>query len=375
MISHIINVIKEKEIDALAMPWVKTRVAYLLAVWWATATIEDSNGVAGESDPSEYDEVITTKDTETIDAFSSHVIHTRTKTAHTGEGINVMTQVPCAKDGSLPQGLTVQNAYTELCSGSTMVYPQTLRKKMPVARAVTVTWLPELPVYTNLMEALEEAHCLQVPRMTMKQRQEKLFEELDLSGLESWPHKLAASAQSLLAEYHNIFSLEPSELGCTHSTEYVIKVTNDTPFKVCFRQIPPPLVEEVHAHLWEMLDSGMICPSQSVWCNAVVLVQKKDSGLCFCIDFHCLNVHMKKDSYPLPRIHEVLESLVGAGHFSCLDLMSGFWQIKMDESSKQYTVFTNGNLGFFKCDCMPFGLCSTPTMFQQLMQNCLGSWI
>ena len=142
------------------------------------------------------------------------------------------------------------------------------------------------------------------------------------------------------------FSLEPSELGCTHLTKHVIKVTNDAPFKEWFRQIPLPLMEEVCTHLWEMLDTGAIHPSQSAWCNAVVLVWKKDGDLCFCIDFHHLNVHMKKDFYPLPRIQEVLESLVGPGYFSCLDLKSGFWQIEMDESSKQYTVFMVGNLGF-----------------------------
>ena len=70
-----------------------------------------------------------------------------------------------------------------------------------------------------------------MPKLTMKQRQEKLFEELDLSRLESWPPELVASAQSLLAEYHDIFSLKPSELGCTRSTEHVIKVTDDIPFK------------------------------------------------------------------------------------------------------------------------------------------------
>ena len=43
----------------------------------------------------------------------------------------------------------------------------------------------------------------------------------------------------------------------------------------------------------------------------------------------------------------------------------------MDESSKQYTTFTLGNLSFFKCDCMPFGLCNAPATFQWLMQNCL----
>ena len=78
------------------------------------------------------------------------------------------------------------------------------------------------------------------------------------------------------------------------------------------------------------------------------------------------------DSYPLPRIQVAFESLVSAGHFSCLDLKSRFWHIKMDEPSKQYTTFTVGNLGFFKCDCMPFGLCNVPATFQRLMHNCLG---
>ena len=121
-----------------------------------------------------------------------------------------------------------------------------------------------------------------------------------------------------------------------------------------------------------MLESGTIRPSQSPWCNAVVLVWKKDGSLQFCINFCCLNACTKKDSYPLPRILEALESLVGAGHFSCLDLKSRFWQIKREEAFKQYTAFTVGNLGFFKCDHMPFGLCNVPVTFQQLMQNCLG---
>ena len=124
------------------------------------------------------------------------------------------------------------------------------------------------------------------------------------------------------------------------------------------------MFEEVRNHLREMLESSAIRPSQSTWCNTVVLVRKKNGSLCFCIDFRCLNAHTKKDSYPLPRIQEVLESLVGASHFSCLDLKSGFWQIRMDEVSKQYTTFTMGNLGFFECDRMPFGLCNTQATFQ-----------
>ena len=44
----------------------------------------------------------------------------------------------------------------------------------------------------------------------------------------------------------------------------------------------------------------------------------------------------------------------------------------MDKLLKQYTMFTIGNLGFFKYDCMPFGLCNVPATFQRLMQKCLG---
>ena len=132
------------------------------------------------------------------------------------------------------------------------------------------------------------------------------------------------------------------------------------------------MVEEVRNHLKEMLESGAIRPSQSAWCSAMVLVWKKDGSLHFCIDFCHLNAHMTKDSYPLPRIQEVLESLVGAGHFSCLDLKSGFWQIKMDEASMQYTAFMVGNLELFKCDRMPFGLCDTQLLFNS---SCRIVWV
>ena len=154
------------------------------------------------------------------------------------------------------------------------------------------------------------------------------------------------------------------ELGCTHSTEHTVKVSDNTPFKEQFRWIPPSMVEEVRNHLREMLEPGAIRPSWSAWCNAVELIRKKHGGLCFCIDFHCLNACIKKDSYPLPKIQEALESLVGARHFSCLDLKSRFWQIRMDEASEQYTAFTVGDLGFFKCDRMPFGLCNALATFQ-----------
>ena len=50
----------------------------------------------------------------------------------------------------------------------------------------------------------------------------------------------------------------------------------------------------------------------------------------------------------------------------------GFWQIKIEEASKQITTFTVGNMGFFECDHMLIGLCNALAMYQRLMQNCLS---
>ena len=121
-----------------------------------------------------------------------------------------------------------------------------------------------------------------------------------------------------------------------------------------------------------MLEVGAIHPSQSPWCNVVILVWKKDSTLHFYMDFRCLNTRTKKDSYPLPWIQEALESMVGLAHFSSMDFKLGFWQIKMAPGLQQYTAFTVGNLGFYEFTHMPFGLCNAPATFQHLMQNTLG---
>ena len=56
----------------------------------------------------------------------------------------------------------------------------------------------------------------------------------------------------------------------------------------------------------------------------------------------------KKDSFPLPRMQETMESMVGARFFSSMDLKSEFWQVRMLEKSRQYTAFTVGSLGVYE---------------------------
>ena len=145
--------------------------------------------------------------------------------------------------------------------------------------------VPKTPEPGSLQVQDEVCPDPQTPKLTIRQRHGRLFDELDLSSLDAWAPELGDKACWLLAEYHNVFSLDPAELGCTHSTEHTIKVMDNTQFKEQFRQIPPPMVEEVRSHQKEMLESSAIRPSQSAWCNAIILVRKKDGGFCFYIDF------------------------------------------------------------------------------------------
>ena len=132
------------------------------------------------------------------------------------------------------------------------------------------------------------------------------------------------------------------------------------------------MYDDVRAHVQEMLDIGAICKLHSPWASAVVLVQKKDGSLRFCINFRKLNNWTVKDTYSLPHIDETLDSLQSSQWFSSLNLKSGYWQMKMDEESKPLTAFTVEPLGFYKCERMPFKLTNAPATFQRLMENCLG---
>ena len=278
---------------------------------------------------------------------------------------------------SLPLGIDVQTAYSTLANGSHRV-PVVLRnntqnwieikKGMPITRMVTANAVPKV---THVLPA-EKPHDQFT--LSKAERQELLLEKLDLTGLEAWPEEQAEKARSLLKEYHDIFSLAKHDMGHTKVTKHkiVLKDPDTPPFKERFHRIPPLQLNKVCAHLKMMLDAGVIRPSNSPWCNAIVLVRKKDGSLRFCINFRRLNALTVKDSHPLPRICETLESLAGTAHYTTIDMNSGFWQVPMDEESKQYTAFSLGSMGLYECESMPFGLCNALPTFQRLMLNCLG---
>ncbi|XP_016139457.1 uncharacterized protein K02A2.6-like [Sinocyclocheilus grahami] len=106
------------------------------------------------------------------------------------------------------------------------------------------------------------------------------------------------------------------------------------------------------------------------WCAPMVPVAKKNGDIRICVDLKQLNEVVIREKYVLPTLDDVTSKLAGATVFSSLDAASGFWQIPLDDASKRLTTF----ITLFKRYCfrrLPFGITSTPEIFQKRMSELL----
>jgi hypothetical protein len=114
-----------------------------------------------------------------------------------------------------------------------------------------------------------------------------------------------------------------------------------------------------------MLAKNVIRNSSSPYAAGIVMALKKDGTLRL---YRLLNKITIKDKFPLPRIDDTIDALYGARYFSTLDLLSGYWQIEINEEDKHKTAFIC-ELGLFEFNQMPFGLTNAPSTFQRAMNN------
>ena len=131
------------------------------------------------------------------------------------------------KSPQLPLGVKVLSSYATLTRGSnkiTVVLRNNtdewveVQKGVPIARMVTANLIPPADLNSSPIKTPEVGH------MSEEERQQTLFEKLDLSGLESWEAKVAKQVRSFLAEYHKLFLLEKNEIGCMKAVEHVFEL-------------------------------------------------------------------------------------------------------------------------------------------------------
>lgn len=148
----------------------------------------------------------------------------------------------------------------------------------------------------------------------------------------------------------------------------------DTPI----RSKPYRLSWEEDKHLKEEIDKllsfGLIRPSQGKWSSPVFFVKKKDGSLRLVIDYRRLNKLTVKDSFPLPHIDDLLDSLGGARWFSTLDAASGYWQVPLADDAIEKTGFVC-KYGTYEWLVTPFGLTTAGETYQRMMSTILAPFI
>lgn len=172
------------------------------------------------------------------------------------------------------------------------------------------------------------------------------------------------------------FMFKNEKISLFSSSQALIKhsihTSSTSPVRQRAYRTSPVLREEIHKQVQKLLDADLIEPSHSPWASPVILVRKKDGSYRFCIDYRRLNSITIKDAHPLPRVDDSLDALSGVTLFSTLDLSSGYWQIQMDDASREKTAFTMGD-SLYHFKVMPMGLTNAPPDISAIDGAC-SSW-
>ncbi|CAF4129789.1 unnamed protein product [Rotaria sordida] len=175
----------------------------------------------------------------------------------------------------------------------------------------------------------------------------------------------------MLHQYEKLFDNSCTQ-GISCSPQYAINTGSHPPLTEHPRRISSRNRQIINEEVKKMLTNGIISPSNSPWASPVVIVTKPDGSPRFCIDYRRLNAITQKDVYPLPRIDDVIECLNGSYIFSKLDLRSGYFQAPLAPEERDKTAFITPD-GLWQFNRLPQGLKNSPSVFQRLMNQTLGS--
>ena len=194
-------------------------------------------------------------------------------------------------------------------------------------------------------------------------------DDSDLNAAQAGKHE--ETSLKFLDEFDDVFAPLPPGLPPLRGQGHAINTGDAPPVSKAMYRLSPKERDEVERQVTELLDKGLIQPSQSPYGAPVLFVQKKDGGLRMCVDYRALNNITIKDKYPLPRIDDLLDRLQGATVFTSLDLQSGYHQIRIADEDVPKTAFRT-HKGLYEFKVLSFGLTNAPAAFQREMNKLFG---
>jgi hypothetical protein len=152
-----------------------------------------------------------------------------------------------------------------------------------------------------------------------------------------------------------------------------IDVGQATPRVSGYRRLNPEEQEVVNEYVEKLVAADVVEPCNSPWSSPILLVPKKDGGLRAVADLRKVNQCVLPDSYSMPDTQELLDQLAGARWFTSLDLSSAFWQLPLEEESRDCTAFMTKTHGLLRWKALPMGFRNSSAYFQREIKSALKS--
>ena len=219
------------------------------------------------------------------------------------------------------------------------------------------------------------------PREEPEDRKDEPTEEVTLNPVDpSKTVKVGASLNihiktqlvTLLRKYEDVFAWDHEDMvGVDPKViSHCLSVNPESrPVVQKRRLFNPERSTAIKKEVEKLLSAGSIREVKyPEWVANVVLVKKKNNQWRMCVDFTDLNKACPKDSFPLPRIDQLVDATAGYELLSFMDAYSGYNQIRMNKADEEKTSFTTDQ-GLYCYKVMPFGLKNAGATYQRLVNR------
>lgn len=177
------------------------------------------------------------------------------------------------------------------------------------------------------------------------------------------PQDVRQRMKALMLQYEDVW--RDPRLGECKLTDFRIQTTGQVARDRC-RPLPPDKLEFVKKQIDLLLANKAIRPSRSPYASPLVVVGKGDGTYRMTTDYRALNKITKMDSYPLPRMNDLLQNLAGKEWCVAFDMRSGYWQIPVEKDTVEKLAFITP-FGLFEWLVAPFGPKTMPATCQRIM--------